>query len=138
MAGILDGVTTGAVVAEALVVVVHFAFLAVLVVGGLVARRHRWVLPVHLGMVAWAVLSVAFTWDCPLTDLQQVLRAAAGRPPLTAGFIDTYVSGVLVPDADGPVQVAVLAVVLTSWALLVRDVRRRRANPVTAGPPTRG
>lgn len=127
-----------AVVAEALVVAVHFALLAVLVVGGFVAVRYRWVLPVHLGMVAWAVLSVALTWDCPLTDLQQVLRAAAGHPPLASGFIDTYVSGVLVPDADGPVQAVVLAVVLASWVLLVRDARRRRANPVTAGSPARG
>ena len=97
-------------------------------------------LPLHLGTVAWGVLSVVFTWDCPLTDLQQELRALGGRAPLPGGFIDTYVSGVIVPaDADGTAQLVVLGVVGVSWVLLIRQaLRSRHATPVTSGPPARG
>lgn len=115
---------------EWLVAGVHVALLGILVVGGFLALRHRWVLPVHLGMVAWGIVSVAFTWDCPLTDVQQWLRALGGRPPLPGGFIDTYISGVIVPaGADTPVQLGVLALVLVSWALLVRRSRARVEQP---------
>lgn len=124
---------------EAVLVAVHFAFLGLLVLGGFAGCRHPVVLAAHGAMVAWGATSVLFVWDCPLTDLQQAVRAAAGRPPLAGGFIDTYVSGVLVPTgADGPVQLAAGAVVLTSWVLLARDARRRRGpNPVTPGAPAR-
>lgn len=126
--GIISGMVAAvATVLEVLVVVGHVGFLVLLVTGGFAALRHRAVLPWHLGAVAWAVLSVALRWDCPLTDLQQALRALAGRPSLPGGFIDTYVSGTLVPaGADAAVQAVVAAVVLGSWLLLARDARRRR------------
>lgn len=131
--GTIDAVALPVTALEVLVVLVHASALLVLVLGGFVALRHRAVLPWHLGMVAWAVLSVAFTWDCPLTDLQQALRGLAGRPPLPGGFIDTYVSGVFVPaDADAALQAAVAAGVLASWVLLAgAALRRRRDAPRT-------
>jgi hypothetical protein len=99
-----------------LVMVVHFGVLLFLVAGGFVAWRWPKVLRFHLAMATWGLLVVMFPIACPLTWLENMLRTAAGQPPLGAGFIDTYVDGVLYPDsAAGLVQVLVGLVVVTSW-----------------------
>ncbi|MER5261170.1 DUF2784 domain-containing protein [Actinosynnema sp. NPDC002837] len=99
-----------------LVMVVHFAVLLFLVVGGFLAWRWPRVLYFHLAMATWGLLIVLFPLACPLTWLENELRAAAGRPQLANGFIDTYIDGVLYPDSAARlVQVLVAVVVLVSW-----------------------
>ncbi|MEU4763937.1 DUF2784 domain-containing protein [Actinosynnema sp. NPDC023794] len=99
-----------------LVMVVHFAVLVFLVVGGFLAWRWPRVLYFHVAMAAWGLLIVLFPLACPLTWLENELRAAAGQPPLVSGFIDTYIDGVLYPDSAARlVQVLVAVVVLVSW-----------------------
>lgn len=99
-----------------LVMVVHFGVLVFLVVGGFLAWRWPRVLYFHLAMATWGLLIVLFPLACPLTWLENELRAAAGRPQLANGFIDTYIDGVLYPDsAARVVQVVVALVVLASW-----------------------
>lgn len=99
-----------------LVMVVHFGVLVFLVVGGFLAWRWPRVLYFHLAMATWGLLIVLFPLACPLTWLENELRAAAGRPQLANGFIDTYIDGVLYPDsAARVVQVVVALLVLASW-----------------------
>ncbi|MFD0205590.1 MULTISPECIES: DUF2784 domain-containing protein [Saccharothrix] len=99
-----------------LVMVVHFAVLAFLVVGGFLAWRWPRVLYFHLAMATWGLLIVLFPLACPLTWLENELRAAAGQPRLVNGFIDTYIDGVLYPDSAARlVQVLVALVVIASW-----------------------
>ncbi|MEV1114326.1 DUF2784 domain-containing protein [Actinosynnema sp. NPDC049800] len=99
-----------------LVMVVHFAVLLFLMVGGFLAWRWPRVLYFHLAMATWGLLIVLFPLACPLTWLENELRAAAGRPQLANGFIDTYIDGVLYPDSAARlVQVLVAVVVLVSW-----------------------
>ncbi|PSL55155.1 uncharacterized protein DUF2784 [Saccharothrix carnea] len=99
-----------------LVMVVHFAVLAFLVVGGFLAWRWPRVLYFHLAMATWGLLIVLFPFACPLTWLENELRAAAGQPRLVNGFIDTYIDGVLYPDSAARlVQVLVALVVIASW-----------------------
>ncbi|ONI82290.1 hypothetical protein ALI22I_39910 [Saccharothrix sp. ALI-22-I] len=100
-----------------LVMVVHFAVLVFLVVGGFLAWRWPRVLYFHLAMATWGLLVVLFPIACPLTWLENTFRVAAGRPELASGFIDTYIDGVLYPDSAARlVQVLVGVIVLTSWA----------------------
>ncbi|PZG15665.1 DUF2784 domain-containing protein [Nonomuraea aridisoli] len=78
--------------------VVHFAFLAYLAVGGFLAWRWRRTIGLHLAVVAWGVLSVAGV-DCPLTHVEDWGRRNAGQvglPP--SGFIDHYIEGVIYPE----------------------------------------
>src|SRR5581483_6361849 len=53
-----------------LVIGVHFAYLAVLVFGGLAAARWRKLLWLHLAAVVWALGSLTVCYDCPLTSLE--------------------------------------------------------------------
>ncbi|BCJ34892.1 hypothetical protein Athai_23950 [Actinocatenispora thailandica] len=106
-------------------VAVHFGYLAYLLLGGFVALRWRWTLPVHLAAAGWAVAVVAGHLPCPLTAAQDAARHAAGLPPLTGGFLDSYVRGVFYPRGAGTLAQLVLgSAVLASWALVVLRWRR--------------
>lgn len=108
------------------VVVAHFAFLAFLVLGGFLAWRWRWVLPVHVAVVAYGAGIVAIGWPCPLTDIENALRGSE----LDGGFIATYVTGVIYPgDLLTEVRTAVALLVGLSWLGFV--VRRRRVSAKT-------
>jgi len=111
----------------------HFGFLAYLVVGGFLARRRRRTLVLHAASAAWGALIVAAPVDCPLTALQNALRVRGGQPPLDTGFIQTYVAGRCYPvKRERAAQLAAAAVVLVSWASLVRN--RRAAVPARQRP----
>jgi hypothetical protein len=116
------------------VVVVHFAFLAFVVGGGLLAWRWPWLIWPHLVAAGWGAAIIAFSLRCPLTHLENALRARAGEPELDGGFIGTYIEGVLYPERY-VVEARVLAavVVLVSWLGFVR--RRRDAVARVAQQP---
>jgi hypothetical protein len=116
-----------AVLADA-VVVLHFAFLAFVVAGGLLAWRWPWLIWPHLVAAGWGAAIVAFSLQCPLTHVENGLRARAGEPELTGGFIDTYIEGVLYPQRYVAEARALAAlVVLVSW---LGFVLRRRKQPL--------
>ena len=117
-----------------LVMVVHFAVLVFLVVGGFLAWRWPRVLYFHLAMATWGLLIVLFPLACPLTWLENEFRAAAGQPRLVNGFIDTYIDGVLYPDSAARlVQVLVALVVLVSWTGLYLRRRVAQTSPTHSG-----
>jgi len=112
------------------VALVHGAFLAYVVLGGLVALRWRRTLPLHAGAAVWGLLVIAASVRCPLTSLEDWLRVRGGAVPLPGGFIDRYVEGVLYPARlTTLVQAAVAAVVLGSWAALLTRSRSRASTP---------
>ncbi|MEV0389956.1 DUF2784 domain-containing protein [Nonomuraea sp. NPDC050643] len=79
--------------------VVHFAFLVYMAVGGFVAWRWRRTLWAHLLVVAWGVLSIVTGIECPLTFVEDWARRKAGQEGLPAsGFIDHYIEGVIYPE----------------------------------------
>lgn len=102
-------------------VVLHFGFLAFLVVGGFAALRWRWVLWLHLAAAAWSLGIVVVGQQCPLTALERWATVRAGGQAPERGFIDRYVEGVVYPGAlTGPVRALVALVVITSWMLAWR------------------
>ena len=81
------------------VVLLHLLFVAFAVAGGLLAFRWRWVPLAHLPALGWAAF-VEFTGRiCPLTPLENTLRAAGGDAGYTGGFIEHYLLPVLYPAA---------------------------------------
>jgi Protein of Unknown function (DUF2784) len=104
-------------VVEGGVVGAHFGYLAYVILGGfLVWRWPRAIWP-HLIAVGWAAVIVAFPLTCPLTWAQDWARRRAGEAPLTKGFIDRYIEGVLYPARfTWLVQVFVAIVIVASWA----------------------
>jgi hypothetical protein len=80
-----------------LVLIVHLAFVAFVLCGGLLALRWRWIAWLHLPAVAWGAI-VEFTgWICPLTPLENWLRAQGGETSYRSDFIAQYLLPVLYP-----------------------------------------
>lgn len=79
------------------VVLFHLLFVAFAVAGGLLVfwrRRMAWL---HLPVLAWAAF-VEFTGRiCPLTPLENRLRAAGGEAGYREGFVDHYLLPLLYP-----------------------------------------
>jgi Na+/proline symporter len=116
--------------------VVHFAVLVFLVVGGFLAWRWRPVIWPHLAIATWGLTSTVFVWACPLTMLQDWARRRGGEAGLRTGFIDTYLTGVIYPERyTTQIQVSIGVVVALSWVGVVLVRRRRRLVTVPAGTP---
>ncbi|MFF2550432.1 DUF2784 domain-containing protein [Nocardia sp. NPDC058058] len=114
--------------------VVHFLFVAYVVVGGLIAWRWPRTIWLHLAAVAWGFSTILFGFDCPLTNLENWARHKAGDAGLpSTGFIDHYITGVLYPrDALDLVRILVALCVIGSWAGLVWLSRRRGTRTAAA------
>ncbi len=115
-----------------LVVWVHLAFVAFVVLGGLLALRWPRVAYVHVPSFLWGAWIHFVGWECPLTPLENHLRALAGQSGYEGGFVEHYLLPVLYPAFLGrPTSVGlgvfVLALnALIYWRVLFR-VRTRRA-----------
>ena len=85
-----------------LVVLIHLAFIVFVVFGGLLLIRWRWLGMLHIPALIWALLLEFNSWVCPLTPLENRLRALAGADAYTAGFIEHYVMPVIYPPGLTP------------------------------------
>jgi hypothetical protein len=82
-----------------LTVAVHFAFLIFVVAGGLLARRHRWLVIPHLLAAAWGVYVEATPGlICPLTPLENVFALRAGEAGYQGSFIEHYLVPIIYPE----------------------------------------
>ena len=96
-----------------LVVTVHFAFLLFVVLGGLVARRYRWLVVPHLCAAAWGTYVEAMPGlICPLTSLENLLALKAGAAGYQTGFIEQYLGPIIYPDGLTPIVQRSLAAVV--------------------------
>ena len=120
------------------VVVVHATFVAFVVVGGFLALRWRWIPWIHVPAAVWGTLIELAGWICPLTPLENSLRARAGETGYAGGFIEHYILRTLYPEGlTRNIQFALAGVVLVvnaiAYTLVVRRSRRegtgRHARP---------
>ncbi|MGB6602779.1 MAG: DUF2784 domain-containing protein [Steroidobacteraceae bacterium] len=93
-------------------VVVHFAFTAFVVLGGFLTWRWRRVAFAHLPALGWGCWVEASHSVCPLTPLENHLRALGGVAGYSGGFIDHYLLRVLYPPGLTPDLQWLLAAVL--------------------------
>ena len=121
------------------VLTVHFAYLAYLVVGGFLAWRWTAMIWPHLVAAVWGVLIVFNLVACPLTIAEGWARRLAGDEPVTGGFIDRYVTNVIYPGRYlVEVRLAVALVVLISYVGAYLFWRARRQRLDTARKDTVG
>ena len=85
-----------------LVLLIHFAFIVFVIVGGFFASRWRRLPWVHLPAVAWAVVLEFSGWICPLTPLENSLRRASGEAGYAGGFLEHYLVQVVYPEGLTP------------------------------------
>jgi hypothetical protein len=81
-----------------LVVAVHFGFILFAVLGGLLTLKWRWIVWLHLPAAVWGALIEFAGWICPLTLIENRLRAGHGSG-YSNGFIEHYLIPVIYPSA---------------------------------------
>ncbi len=116
--------------ADALVVG-HLGFVFFVVAGALPALRWPRVAWIHLPCAIWGAGIELVGGVCPLTPLENRLRAAAGQNGYEGGFVEHYLLPILYPGGLTReiqvllgVAVVLINVVVYGWLLL----RRRRAS----------
>ena len=92
-----QNVNTAALTAD-IIVLLHFAFILFVSVGGLLVLRWPRLAWLHLPCVAWGVLIEVSGGICPLTPLEMRYRHAAGDPGYSGDFIDRYLLPVIYPS----------------------------------------
>ena len=111
------------------VVSLHALFILFVVLGGFLAWRRSWVAAVHIPCAIWGVLIEYRGWICPLTPLENALRAKAGQQGYSSGFIEHYLLPTIYPSGLTPrVQALlgtfVLVVNAFAYTVLLRRIPR--------------
>jgi hypothetical protein len=113
------------------VLVAHFGFVLFVVLGGLLALKWPRAAWFHVPAAAWGVAIEFFGWICPLTPLENDLRARAGRAEYEGDFVARYLLPVIYPegltrDTQFVLGGFALALNLAIYAIVLR---RRRLHP---------
>lgn len=112
-----------------LVVLLHLGFILFVLFGGLLVLRRRRLMWLHLPVVAWGAAIEFVGWICPLTPLENRLRAAAGEAGYSGGFIEHYLIPLIYPAGlTRELQWLLGAAVLLVNAVVYWRVLRRGAG----------
>jgi hypothetical protein len=122
-----------------IVVVVHFAFVLFVVLGGLLVLRWRWVAYLHVPAAVWGAWIEFAGWVCPLTPLENSLRTAAGGAAYRGDFVEHYILPVLYPTAlTRNIQLVLGCLVVALNLGIYGYLLRRSAENSTSNPRIRG
>ena len=104
------------------VVVIHVSFVLFLFLGAFAFSRYRWLIWPHASCIVYGILITSIGWSCPLTLLEQWLRAMAGSPVYSGEFLGHYVwSHFGLTGTEWPVGAGLI------FALLVANVSHYRS-----------
>jgi len=112
------------------VLVLHLAFVLFVAAGGLLVLRWPRLAWVHIPTAIWGAAIEFGGWICPLTPIENDLRARAGESPYTGDVVARYLLPVIYPEGltrDAQVTLG-LAVVLVNAAIYAVVFRRHRAR----------
>ena len=112
------------------VLLFHFAFLAFVLLGALLVVRWPRVAWAHVPMAAWGIFVEFAGRVCPLTPLENSLRARAGEQAYASGFIAHYLTAAIYPAGlTRAVEIAIgTLALLCNAALYAWIVKRRRTE----------
>ena len=82
-----------------LVLILHATFILFVVFGGVLVFWRRGLAWLHIPAALWGILIEFQGWVCPLTYLENNLRAVAGNSGYADGFIDHYLAPLVYPSA---------------------------------------
>ena len=118
----------------ALVVAAHIAFVLFAALGGLLVLRWRRLIWAHVPAAAWAIYVELSGEYCPLTPLENTLRARAGLDVYSQDFVARYLFPLLYPDGlTRDAQILIGSVVLTInvavyWWMWMRRTKQKPAS----------
>ncbi|BAZ93080.1 hypothetical protein TspCOW1_20120 [Thiohalobacter sp. COW1] len=113
-----------------LVLFAHLLFILFVLLGGGLALRWPGIVWLHLPAAVWGALVEIFAWPCPLTPLENALRARAGETGYAGGFIEHYLQPLIYPgwltaDIGLVLGAGVIVVNLFIYAVVIAASRRR-------------
>lgn len=120
-----------------IVLVVHFAFVLFVVLGGLLVLRWPRVVWAHVPIAVYGAVIEFAGFICPLTPLENSLRRRGGEAGYEGGFIEQYITATLYPAGltrEIQVGLGVAVLVLNAAIYTVVVTRRRRAGPPPHDP----
>jgi len=108
---------------------IHLAFVLYVVFGSLLVPRWPRSAWLHLPALAWGVLIEFSGGICPLTPLENRVRAAAGMAGYSDGFIDHYLRLLIYPAGlTRTLQVGLgVSVLLFNILVYLRTWRQRKS-----------
>jgi hypothetical protein len=119
-------------IAADVIAALHLAFVLFVPFGALLALKWHWIPWLHLPAAAWGLFVELSDRACPLTDLENALRASGGESSYAGGFIEHHLATLIGPAGlTGEVQLILLVAVITANSLTygwlhVRWFRSRR------------
>lgn len=125
------------------VVWLHLAFILFAVGGAVLLWRWPALVWLHLPALAWGVWIEFSGGICPLTPLENRLRALAGQHGYEGGFVEHYLMPLIYPPGLTPGMQWILGAGLLGLNLLLygawlrrlrRQGRHRRRSQADAGP----
>lgn len=116
-----------------LLVLAHLGFVVFVVAGGFLLLRWPRLAWLHLPAAAWGAWIEFSGGICPLTPLENRLRATGGGEAYRGDFVERYLLPVLYPPGlDAPTQfvlgVFVVAINGVAYAFAFRAWQRRKAG----------
>lgn len=120
------------------VLVLHLAFIAFVMSGGLLALRWRRVVLLHVPTVAWAIFVELTGAICPLTFVENHFRAAAGLSGYAGDFVGHYLMRVIYPagltrTTQMLLAVVVIVVNVAIYAAILRSKHQRLGGATLSG-----
>jgi hypothetical protein len=111
-------------------VVLHLLFVAFVICGGVLVLRWPRVAWAHLPAAVWGAWVEFAGWVCPLTPLENWLRAQSGAATYATSFVERYLLPVLYPaslsrDVQWILGVLVLVMNGIVYAVVVRWRRKQ-------------
>ena len=121
------------------VVLLHFLFIVLVLVGGLLVFRWPRAAWVHLPVAAWGALVELLGWECPLTPLENHFRRLAGGAPYEGAFLTRYLVAVIYPEhLTAATQIVLGGVVIVGnvavYALAIHRRKTRAHDDGHQGP----
>lgn len=80
------------------IVLLHLTFVVFVLCGGLLVLKWRWIAWLHLPAAVWGAAIEFSGWICPLTPLENWLRALGGEATYRSDFIAQYLLPMLYPE----------------------------------------
>lgn len=114
------------------VLILHLAFILFVVCGAFAVRRFPWLAWLHLPALGWGAFIVLSGGICPLTPLENRLRAQAGEAGYEGSFIGHYLVSWIYPEGltrelQVMLGIGLVALNIVVYALVAGRIRGRGA-----------
>ncbi len=115
------------------VLVLHLGFILFVVLGGFLVLRRPRLAWLHAPVFLWGAAIEFGGWICPLTPLENRLRAAAGQAGYAGDFLGHWLQVLVYPPGltrgwQFGLGAAVIAVNAVAYGVLLHRRRRRRRS----------